>query len=152
MGFLHKIWDETLAGPTPDTGLGKLRKYNSFSATRSTAASPLDVAATTHDDDHLIPVSRSITVVRSDAHRNLNVSFDSPPVPSSPAGTSAPSSPFSPLLVGISRNSRGENRHLGRCRTRSQRVRLLMIGWFSTDCDAKFYGSLSIFQEDVTIL
>ncbi|KAH9665392.1 auxin-repressed protein [Citrus sinensis] len=26
MGFLHKLWDETLAGPTPDSGLGKLRK------------------------------------------------------------------------------------------------------------------------------
>ncbi|XP_028752117.1 dormancy-associated protein homolog 4-like [Neltuma alba] len=29
MGFLHKLWDETLAGPTPDTGLSKLRKFDS---------------------------------------------------------------------------------------------------------------------------
>ncbi|CAN8259403.1 unnamed protein product [Cochlearia groenlandica] len=27
MGFLHKLWDETLAGPTPENGLGKLRKH-----------------------------------------------------------------------------------------------------------------------------
>ncbi|KAI4325376.1 hypothetical protein MLD38_030781 [Melastoma candidum] len=26
MGFLHKLWDETLAGPAPESGLGKLRK------------------------------------------------------------------------------------------------------------------------------
>ncbi|KAK4269037.1 hypothetical protein QN277_022245 [Acacia crassicarpa] len=29
MGFLHRLWDETLAGPTPDTGLSKLRKFDS---------------------------------------------------------------------------------------------------------------------------
>ncbi|KAI9119784.1 hypothetical protein K1719_009173 [Acacia pycnantha] len=29
MDFLHKIWDETLAGPIPDTGLSKLRKFDS---------------------------------------------------------------------------------------------------------------------------
>ncbi|KAG8380202.1 hypothetical protein BUALT_Bualt07G0168900 [Buddleja alternifolia] len=75
MGFLHKLWDETLAGPTPDTGLGKLRKYNSFSAT-------------------------SITVVRRDGHRNLNVSDGSSSEPSSPAGSTAPSSPFSPTTPG----------------------------------------------------
>ncbi|XP_020888130.1 dormancy-associated protein homolog 4 isoform X2 [Arabidopsis lyrata subsp. lyrata] len=27
MGFLHKLWDETLAGPTPENGLGKLRNH-----------------------------------------------------------------------------------------------------------------------------
>uniref|UniRef100_A0A1J3DM85 Uncharacterized protein n=1 Tax=Noccaea caerulescens TaxID=107243 RepID=A0A1J3DM85_NOCCA len=27
MGFLHKIWDETVAGPPPENGLGKLRKH-----------------------------------------------------------------------------------------------------------------------------
>lgn len=25
MGFLHKLWDEILAGPAPENGLGKLR-------------------------------------------------------------------------------------------------------------------------------
>ncbi|KAG8380200.1 hypothetical protein BUALT_Bualt07G0168700 [Buddleja alternifolia] len=100
MGFLHKLWDETLAGPTPDTGLGKLRKYNSFSATRSAAAPPLSgVAPPPPDDDH-IPISRSITVVRRDGHRNLNVSDGSSSEPSSPAGSTAPSSPFSPTTPG----------------------------------------------------
>ena len=35
MGFLHKLWDETLAGPAPETGLGKLRKYDSLSSPAS---------------------------------------------------------------------------------------------------------------------
>ncbi|KAK4427432.1 Dormancy-associated protein4 [Sesamum alatum] len=102
MGFLHKLWDETLAGPTPETGLGKLRKHNSFSSTRSSAtaaSSPLAVAVPSHDDN-LIPISRSITVVRSDAHRNLSVSVDSPSMPSSPVGSTAPNSPFSPSSPG----------------------------------------------------
>ncbi|XP_010487212.1 PREDICTED: dormancy-associated protein homolog 4-like [Camelina sativa] len=29
MEFLHKLWDETLAGPTPEYGLGKLRNHTS---------------------------------------------------------------------------------------------------------------------------
>lgn len=90
MGLLDKLWDETLAGPPPDSGLGKLRKYNSFSA-KSAAAPPLDVVSPPHDDK----VSRSITVLRNNIHRNLSVSVDSLSVPSSPSGSSAPSSPFS---------------------------------------------------------
>ncbi|XP_022148244.1 dormancy-associated protein homolog 4-like [Momordica charantia] len=35
MSFLQNIWDETLAGPPPDSALGRLRKYNSFAAHRS---------------------------------------------------------------------------------------------------------------------
>ncbi|XP_022980753.1 dormancy-associated protein homolog 4-like [Cucurbita maxima] len=35
MSFLQKLWDDTLAGPAPDSGLSRLRKYNSFSASRS---------------------------------------------------------------------------------------------------------------------
>lgn len=27
MGFLDKLWDETLAGPVPENGLGKLRNH-----------------------------------------------------------------------------------------------------------------------------
>lgn len=85
MGFLHKLWDETLAGPPPDSGLGKLRKYNSFSASRS---------APPHDD--LIQVSRSITVVRRDGGPCNSLSVvESSSLPSSPVGSSAPSSPFS---------------------------------------------------------
>ncbi|XP_056867247.1 dormancy-associated protein homolog 4-like [Raphanus sativus] len=27
MGFLHKLWDETVAGPAPENGLRKLRTH-----------------------------------------------------------------------------------------------------------------------------
>ncbi|KAJ6814449.1 uncharacterized protein M6B38_140765 [Iris pallida] len=30
MGLLDQLWDDTLAGPTPETGLGKLRKRPTF--------------------------------------------------------------------------------------------------------------------------
>ncbi|KAK3022123.1 hypothetical protein RJ639_045262 [Escallonia herrerae] len=89
MGFLHKLWDETLAGPPPENGLGKLRKYNSFSAARSSFASVSSPPTT--------PVSRSITVLRTNSTnaRNVNVSAGSGSQPSSPAGSSTPGSPFS---------------------------------------------------------
>lgn len=35
MGFLHKLWDDTVAGPAPESGLGKLRKLDSLSTVRS---------------------------------------------------------------------------------------------------------------------
>ncbi|KAG8363856.1 hypothetical protein BUALT_Bualt19G0065900 [Buddleja alternifolia] len=31
MGLLDKLWDDTVAGPPPDSGLGKLRKHATFS-------------------------------------------------------------------------------------------------------------------------
>ena len=85
MGFLDKLWDETLAGPTPDTGLGRLRKYDSFSSVRSPP--PLTLGD--------VPVSRSITILRTNsAFRNF--SGDSGSDPNSPSGCSTPGSPFSP--------------------------------------------------------
>ncbi|KAK4365654.1 hypothetical protein RND71_013534 [Anisodus tanguticus] len=101
MGFIHKLWDETLAGPAPDSGLGKLRKYNSFAGRASSAPpSPTKVGGRHHsggDIDNLIPVSRSITILRSNstsAARCVNVTPDSGSVPSSPASSSACSSPY----------------------------------------------------------
>ncbi|MQL77324.1 hypothetical protein Taro_009736 [Colocasia esculenta] len=34
MGLLDKLWDDTVAGPRPDSGLGKLRKFPTFVAPR----------------------------------------------------------------------------------------------------------------------
>ncbi|XP_031132395.1 dormancy-associated protein homolog 4-like [Ipomoea triloba] len=109
MGFLDKLWDETVAGPAPEFGLGKLRKYKTFNG-RPAGVTPLSVSfgdtpasgpATPAADDQ-IPVSRSISILR----RNNSVSpgchaADSPGSgPSSPAtstpSTSTPTSPFSP--------------------------------------------------------
>ncbi|PPS03357.1 hypothetical protein GOBAR_AA17299 [Gossypium barbadense] len=30
MGLLDQLWDDTVAGPRPDNGLGKLRKHSTF--------------------------------------------------------------------------------------------------------------------------
>lgn len=85
MGFLHKLWDDTLAGPPPDSGLGKLRKYDSFSAARS----PSMVT------DHEVPITRSITILRTNsALRNLSV--DPGSAPPSPAASSTPVTPLTP--------------------------------------------------------
>ncbi|KAJ8756104.1 hypothetical protein K2173_024651 [Erythroxylum novogranatense] len=80
MGFLHKLWDETLAGPAPESGLGKLRKYDSFSAAHQRSSPPCEGIA----------VSRSITIVR----KNLNLDSGSPP--ESPSGSTTPVSPLTP--------------------------------------------------------
>ncbi|XP_022777238.1 dormancy-associated protein homolog 4-like [Durio zibethinus] len=87
MGFLQKLWDETLAGPMPETGLGKLRKYDSFSATRSSHAPVVD--------GNKIRVTRSITILKSNSgFRNLSVEPGS--APDSPFGSSTPGTPLSP--------------------------------------------------------
>ncbi|KAM7254488.1 hypothetical protein ACFE04_003868 [Oxalis oulophora] len=85
MGFLHKLWDETLAGPAPDNGLGKLRKYDSFSG-RSSA--PLA-------DDSMM-ISRSITILKRSNSSNYHRSFSGDSVPSSPATSTTPGTPLSP--------------------------------------------------------
>lgn len=102
MGFLHKLWDDTVAGPAPDSGLGKLRKYNSFAGRSSSApSSPTKFGRHQHvgaTSDDLMPVSRSITILRSNSisSRCGNTTPDSGSVPSSPAFSSASNSPFAP--------------------------------------------------------
>ncbi|KAG2380066.1 Dormancy-associated protein-like protein [Vigna angularis] len=84
MGFLHKLWDETLAGPTPETGLGKLRKFNNSSAGGPAVAED-------------VPISRSITIIRT--HSGLgSTSTSAPASPSSVPDT--PCTPFSPEAPG----------------------------------------------------
>ncbi|KAL5755490.1 hypothetical protein ACOSQ2_020236 [Xanthoceras sorbifolium] len=94
MGFLHKLWDETLAGPAPESGLGKLRKYDSFPATRSSSSPPVNVVVDDHD--HVV-ITRSITIVRSNSNYR-NLSIDPPASPTASSSTS--SSPGTPLTPG----------------------------------------------------
>lgn len=87
MGFLHKLWDETLAGPAPDSGLGKLRKYDSFSAS-TTRSAP---AVVPHQE---MAITRSITILRT--HSNFkNLSVDPGSAPDSPATPTTPGTPLS---------------------------------------------------------
>ncbi|CAD6265291.1 unnamed protein product [Miscanthus lutarioriparius] len=97
MGLLDQLWDETIAGPRPDSGLGRLRKYSSFSPSSSSSSSfPAPAPAAAADASAPAPaVTRSITIARPPS-----LSVDASPraesysssVPSSPAST--PDSPF----------------------------------------------------------
>uniref|UniRef100_A0A6N2KE16 Dormancy-associated protein homolog 4 n=1 Tax=Salix viminalis TaxID=40686 RepID=A0A6N2KE16_SALVM len=92
MGFLHKLWDETLAGPMPDSGLGKLRKYDSFSARSSP---PVNASAASRNGE--MNVTRSITIIRRSSASSLrNLSVDPGSAPESPAPPSTPGTPLTP--------------------------------------------------------
>ncbi|KAF7847962.1 hypothetical protein BT93_B1406 [Corymbia citriodora subsp. variegata] len=93
MGLLDHLWDETVAGPTPDSGLGKLRKHNTFSSRsnsgkESEAASARSYGGGASPQEAVKKVTRSITIVRPPGYQS-----GSPPV--SPAGSATPGSPFS---------------------------------------------------------
>ncbi|CAN8303187.1 unnamed protein product [Cochlearia groenlandica] len=97
MGFLHKLWDETVAGPTPESGLGKLRKHQySLSTVRSSPPS--------HQ------VTRSIIVTKGNNNnlrgglRKLKLDHTDR-VPDSPTGSC--SNPGTPLTPGTPCDSFG---------------------------------------------
>ncbi|KAJ4967964.1 hypothetical protein NE237_014665 [Protea cynaroides] len=75
MGLLDKLWDDTVAGPRPDNGLGKLRKdFQSNSGKEG------------YITEDAMRVTRSIMIVKPPGN------YGSPPV--SPAGSTPPVSPF----------------------------------------------------------
>ncbi|CAI9768954.1 unnamed protein product [Fraxinus pennsylvanica] len=99
MGLLDQLWDDTVAGPRPDSGLGKLRKHATFSFRPNSgkdleAANPRSFGNEAGED--AVRVTRSIMIVKPQG-----VQKDSPPVspagstpPISPAGSTPPVSPF----------------------------------------------------------
>jgi len=102
MGLLDKLWDDTLAGPRPDSGLGKLRKTG---ATISVTANPFipeseeglswlrerrASAENQQSNNDARQITQSITIIKPHYLRSL--SLDSP---LSPAGSSPPTSPSS---------------------------------------------------------
>ncbi|RWW19013.1 hypothetical protein GW17_00016969 [Ensete ventricosum] len=91
MSLLHHLWDDTVAGPPPDTGLGKLRKSSSFSPSSLSAAAAAAAAPVG------LQVTRSITILRGSAST-------APPSPSSSAASS-PRGPWSALDSPLSRES-----------------------------------------------
>jgi hypothetical protein len=90
MGLLDQLWDDTVAGPRPDHGLGKLRKYASFSPSSTTTAA--SGAAQSADLAAAPAVTRSITILRPPALSVTSPRSESSSAPSSPA--SVPDSPF----------------------------------------------------------
>ncbi|XP_071726727.1 dormancy-associated protein homolog 3-like isoform X3 [Rutidosis leptorrhynchoides] len=84
MSLLDQLWDDTLAGPCPDKGLGKLRKLSTFSSRPSDSGKEISSPATNKSvDDSAMKVTRSIMIVRPERTQS-----DTPP--SSPAGSTPP--------------------------------------------------------------
>nr|GEY79719.1 hypothetical protein [Tanacetum cinerariifolium] len=83
MSLLDQLWDDTVAGPPPDKGLGKLRKHSTFTFRSSDSGKE----TTAVNQDPAMRVTRSIMIAKPE--RTLS---DTPP--SSPAGSTPPVSPF----------------------------------------------------------
>ncbi|XP_066352634.1 dormancy-associated protein homolog 3-like [Miscanthus floridulus] len=101
MGLLDQLWDETVAGPRPDSGLGRLRKYSFSPSSSSSSSSSFRAPAPAAAADASAPepaapaVTRSITIARPPSlsvDASLRAESYSSSVPSSPAST--PDSPF----------------------------------------------------------
>ncbi|OMO70565.1 Dormancyauxin associated [Corchorus capsularis] len=110
----------------PETGLGKLRKYDSFSTTRS---SPAPVV-----DPNMV-ITRSITIRKSNSgFRNLSV--DPGSAPDSPSGSSC-STPGTPLTPGT---PRGDFRKFTRRKSPAEALESAeqrsptVYDWFSLFC------------------
>lgn len=82
MGFLDHLWDETLAGPNPDSSIGKLRKYKSL---RLQSGSNMIAAGQSHSDENLPNILKSTN----------NISASGSTLLSSPSACTTPGSPFS---------------------------------------------------------
>lgn len=94
MGLLEKLWDDTVAGPQPDSGLGRLRKYNTFSFRSNSGGKEPNGNERSYGEaappaavDIPVKVSRSITIVKPPGYTGS--------APASPAGATPPPSPFS---------------------------------------------------------
>ncbi|KAK3418632.1 hypothetical protein EUGRSUZ_H04545 [Eucalyptus grandis] len=96
MGLLDQLWDDTVAGPRPESGLGKLRKFSTFSSRSNSGKESEgggrmkaygDPDATPSEEAAAIRVTRSITIVKPPGNQS-----GTPPV--SPAGSTPPVSPF----------------------------------------------------------
>ncbi|XP_023746801.1 dormancy-associated protein homolog 3 isoform X4 [Lactuca sativa] len=84
MSLLDQLWDDTVAGPRPDKGLGKLRKQSTFSFRSSDSGKAESPPVTnTAVEDPAMRVTRSIMIVKPE--RTLS---DTPPA--SPAGSTTP--------------------------------------------------------------
>ncbi|KAK9069672.1 hypothetical protein SSX86_011576 [Deinandra increscens subsp. villosa] len=98
MSLLDQLWDETIAGPPPDKGLGKLRKHPTFSFRSSDSGKGTLLPAAIHltdpesvanlpVEDPAMRITRSIMIVKP-----VRSQSDTPPA--SPAGSTPPVSPF----------------------------------------------------------
>uniref|UniRef100_A0A9I9DR30 Dormancy-associated protein homolog 4 n=1 Tax=Cucumis melo TaxID=3656 RepID=A0A9I9DR30_CUCME len=96
MSFLQKLWDETLAGPAPDSGLSRLRKYNSFSASRSPPMLSNDVLSNNNSNNNIPPTIQ----IPSPTLSQSPTSFPESPMPAPSTPRTPPSTPPETLRSG----------------------------------------------------
>ncbi|KAK3151586.1 hypothetical protein QOZ80_3AG0247770 [Eleusine coracana subsp. coracana] len=101
MGLLDQLWDDTVAGPRPDTGLGRLRKQVARPAAVK-INDPAGEAATSFvvppspasgSEETPVKVTRSIMIKRPAGYPASPRSAANTP-PASPLGSTPPISPF----------------------------------------------------------
>ncbi|KAK1307865.1 hypothetical protein QJS10_CPA09g00043 [Acorus calamus] len=91
MGLLEKLWDETVAGPIPDSGLGRLRRTTTTTTVRSPSEPP---------KPNDIPITRSITIIRRGGCAScISGEVGSGPTPASPVAPESPLTPPTPRRV-----------------------------------------------------
>ncbi|XP_054803033.1 dormancy-associated protein homolog 3-like [Prosopis cineraria] len=84
MGLLDQLWDDTVAGPRPENGLGKLRKHKTFSFRAGSGKESYDEESV----EEALRVTRRIMIVKPPGYQS-----GSPPI--SPADSTPPVSPSS---------------------------------------------------------
>ncbi|CAL0302306.1 unnamed protein product [Lupinus luteus] len=118
MGLLDQLWDDTVAGPQPENGLGKLRKHHTFSFRSSSGKESEGMSARSYGEEsteEAIRVTRSIMIVKPAGYQS-----GSPPV--SPASSTPPLSPFSESHSGFA-----EGRHQMHMRKEARTDQALLL-------------------------
>ena len=96
--MLDKIWDDTLGGPQPDSGLRRLRNNSSFNTTQASEAGKLQVSPVDIEEMNLKEGSGGIRVIgkpqKFSFQRSLSMENNSPP--SSPTAASSSSASSTP--------------------------------------------------------
>ncbi|TKY52258.1 Dormancyauxin associated [Spatholobus suberectus] len=118
MGLLDHLWDDTVAGPRPENGLGKLRKHHTFSFRAGSGKESDSGSVKSYGDDSpedAVKVTRSIMIVKPPGYQSQSGS-----APVSPAGSTPPVSPFSGLVmmavcVLSTHNDQGKGRAQAQC-------------------------------------
>ncbi|XP_022575094.1 dormancy-associated protein homolog 3-like isoform X4 [Brassica napus] len=109
MGLLDHLWDDTVAGPLPENGLGKLRKHHTFSFRPSSANDQSEVRSYGGDSpEEAVKVTRSIMIIKPPGYQSGSA-------PVSPASSTTPVSPspfsgefltFTPLCFHFGRDDK----------------------------------------------
>ncbi|XP_068493235.1 dormancy-associated protein homolog 3 isoform X1 [Phaseolus vulgaris] len=125
MGLLDHLWDDTVAGPPPENGLGKLRKHHTFAFRPNSGKESDGGSLKSYGEDSAedaMRVTRSIMIVKPPGYQSQSGS-----APASPAGSTPPVSPFSGKELLESPSAFEEGRHLMRSRRMARTDQTLLL-------------------------